>query len=251
MLCSDEVSQVYVPAATLYNRVCMAASSSAADLALQEAEERLRSSIIEEVLVDTQCEGCEPAAAATATEHASTEGSKRNLQLWMSKAQVWMELVPDCGHERCASRKTHFDAQDIYNDCVNVLALMESMEQSEAAQAGAAMCPLVHHKVLLCYTGFARDMLHGCTQPGFEQPGKGKRLLAQMDATRRLKRKRKVSKATNYRAVLVSVPEHCYRACGQSPLSTATEHALVSTEHLLQSMRKIPVLSTCYRALLA
>ena len=117
VLCSGELSQLHVLAATLYNRVCMAASSSSADLALQEADERLRS-VIEEVIVDTQCECYKPTAPATATEHASAkrrdrrsiERSKHDLQLWMSKAEAWMELVPDCGHKRCASRKTHFDA---------------------------------------------------------------------------------------------------------------------------------------------
>ena len=77
-----------------------------------------------------------------------------------------------------------------------MLALMEAMKPDEAASAREDMCPLVHHKMVLCCAGFASDMLHGCTQPGFEQPGKRKRLLAQMDATRRLKSKRKVSKAT-------------------------------------------------------
>ena len=170
---------------------------------MKAATERLRS-LIEEVLFDPQREGGESEAPATAQEKLradrrekkSIERSKHDLQMWMRNAKDWMELVPDCGHERCASRKTHFDAQDIYNECVNVLALMEALKQDEAASAGEDMCPLIHHKMVLCYAGFARDMLHGCTQPGFEQPGKGKRLLAQMDATRRLKRKRKVSKAT-------------------------------------------------------
>ena len=93
MLCSGEVSQVYVLAATLYNRVCMAASSSAADLALQKDDERLRS-IIEEVIVDKQCECYEPAASATATEHARTERSKHDLQLWMGiGTRLWAQAM--------------------------------------------------------------------------------------------------------------------------------------------------------------
>ena len=204
MLCSGEVSQVNVLTATLYDRVCMAASSSAADLAMQDADERLRS-VIEEVLFDTQCECGESEAPATAQEKLrddrrekkSIERSKHDLQMWMRKAKDWMELVPDCGHERCASRKTHFDAQDIYNDCVNVLALMEDTTQNGAASAGEDMCPLIHNKMVLCYAGFARDMLHGCTQPGFERPGKGKRLLAETQGTQRsAKRKRKAPKAS-------------------------------------------------------
>ena len=182
-------------------------TSSAADLAMKAATERL-CSLIEEVLFDPQREGGESEAPATPQdklradrlEKKTIERCRHDLQMWMRNAKDWMELVPDCGHERCASRKTHFDAQDIYNDCVNVLALMEASTQDEAALAGEDMCPLIHHKMVLCYAGFARDMLHGCTQPGFERPGKGKRLLAQIKATHRsAKRKRKASKASKPR----------------------------------------------------